>query len=380
MNKKTKILFFHNSLPEYRLGWFKVLNDISEIKFIITNEKLAIINYGFTVDKNRTEGLDIRFLTKKNAIRQMYRILQEIPQYDFVELPPIDSFFDYVISLLILYKCKKSKVSIGYFWEKWEAPIDKQPFKRKLKNFILRIVPYSIYSNVDLLFSPGEKSKDYFLKNGISEDKIKLIPNSSEVLKCEQEDIRKIYNIPDSNKIILFLGRVIHQKGIDILIESYLKLKKNLRDNTTLIIAGDGEFLEYCKSEYSSNNIIYTGSIKPDERYNFYSQCDIFVYPVTYREGWVDVWGLTLNEALQFNKFIIATNAVGSAFDLIREGKNGYIVEPENVTDLSEKLFKALCLVDKSDLIKESSKLKKIYNYKNMGVQYLAHVNKLLDN
>ncbi|MEQ3507572.1 glycosyltransferase family 4 protein [Enterococcus cecorum] len=379
MSKKIKILFFHNSLPEYRIGWFKSLNELSEIKFVITNESLAVKNYGYKIKSDELRDLNLHFITKKYSVRELKTVLNEIPKFDFVELPPIDSFYDYIISFLILFICRKNDIKIGYFWEKWEAPKKYQSLRRKIKNYILRIVPRSIYSKVDIIFSPGRKNKDYFLDNGVNVDKIKFIPNSSEVRKCRPKDIKAIYNIPKSNKLILFLGRVLEQKGVDILIEAYLRLDKNLMDSTTLLIAGDGEFLEYCKEKYQNKNIVYTGRVNPDERYNFYSQCDIFVYPVTHRFGWVDVWGLTLNEALQFDKLIVATDAVGSAYELIDENINGYISKAGDIDDLSEKIKKSLYFKDRKCLLKKSSELKQIYNYRNMGIEYIKYINKLIE-
>ena len=58
----------------------------------------------------------------------------------------------------------------------------------------------------------------------------------------------------------------------------------------------------------------------------------------TYRGGRVDVWGLTLNEAMQFNNILISTDAVGSAYDLIDNGVNGYMVESENVNQLCQAI------------------------------------------
>ena len=112
---------------------------------------------------------------------------------------------------------------------------------------------------------------------------------------------------------------------------------------------------------------------------NYFKQCDIFVYPVTYESGWVDVWGLTINEAVQHGKIVIATDAVGSAYELITDGVNGYRVKPDSVEALKDAILK----VDKNDMTesakKEDAVLMKKFNYENMAREYLEIVDEVID-
>lgn len=113
-------------------------------------------------------------------------------------------------------------------------------------------------------------------------------------------------------------------------------------------------------------------------RKNYFEQCDIFVFPCTYRNGWVDVWGLTVGEAVLCHKPVIATKCVGSAFDLIVNDMNGYIIEPETI----EELCKAIEKVNNMDLQQLNTideKLNKKYNSNNLADCYLNIVKKCLD-
>lgn len=71
------------------------------------------------------------------------------------------------------------------------------------------------------------------------------------------------------------------------------------------------------------------------KRGNFFSSCNVFVFPVTYRNGWVDVWGLIANESIQHGKPVVATKAVGSVYKLIFEGQNGFVVGTRRYTGFS---------------------------------------------
>ena len=158
-------------------------------------------------------------------------------------------------------------------------------------------------------------------------------------------------------------------------------MEEQSRRSCHLLIAGDGKELGKCKKivrKCGIENITFTGAVEPGKRGNYFSQCDIFVYPVTYHRGSVDVWGLTLNEAVQHGKIVIATDAVGSAFELIKEGINGYRVKPGNVQEMREALQKALDPRVAQNAIEKNRELIKIFNFRNMAKQYIYSVQRLL--
>ena len=85
------ILFFHNTLPEYRIGWFEALSERVNVEFVFTNEKQNEKDYGFEIDYERAKKLKCTFLSGgKQGIRELKQIIENVEKYDFVELPPID--------------------------------------------------------------------------------------------------------------------------------------------------------------------------------------------------------------------------------------------------------------------------------------------------
>lgn len=58
-----KILFFHNTLPEYRIGWFCNLDKIANVDFVFTNEELNKKDYGFEIELEKAKGLRCTFLS-----------------------------------------------------------------------------------------------------------------------------------------------------------------------------------------------------------------------------------------------------------------------------------------------------------------------------
>jgi len=357
------------------------MHELCKIKYVITNEKLVKKIYKYDIESKELADMDFLILNKcVKGISQLYTLGKNIRKYDYVELPPVDSLRELWISYILTKVCRKNRVVLGYFWEKWEAPKDKQPVKRKIKNRILGTAAKFIYKRADIIFAGGNLSKKYFIDNGIDEEKIYILPNTSETPQCAISDLRNQYGIGD-RRVLLYLGRIMQEKGLDYLIKAFAKLKN--QDDFFLMIAGQGEYRSECErlaNELHIKNLCFVGPVLPNERANYFSQCDMFIFPGTFRNGCVDVWGLTINEAIQHKKIVISTNAVGSANDLIFDGINGYLVEAENVDALCEAIEKAA----KNQFLQETTftkdlELGKLYSYDSMAGVYLKTVKKQLN-
>lgn len=143
--------------------------------------------------------------------------------------------------------------------------------------------------------------------------------------------------------VITYVGRIIKEKGILLLIDSFIKLQKNY-DNIVLIIAGDGPLLKEIKSKYNNKNIYFEGKLDYDDVMALYNSTDIFVNPSMYPEG----LPTSVLEAGIMKCAIIATDRGGTK-EVINDKKYGIIIE-ENV----DSLYNALkVLIDKPSKIKE---------------------------
>ena len=371
-----EVLFFHNTLADYRIPWFVELSKLCNVHFIITNERVNKKNYHVDNSKSIPDELECRFIAPGLlGYIEVLKTFKNLTKYDYVELPPVDCFHEYVISKMILSACKKEAIKTCYFWEKWEAPKEKQPIIRKIKNFILGFFAKNVFHSVDIIFSVGKKSREYFLNHGVPENKIAIIPDVSETSVRFDKDLRMEYKIAADKTIVLYFGRITEEKGLDVLIQSFYRLTN--REQYYLIIAGDGPFRETCENlvhQLKIDNCTFAGRINPENRGIFFSNCDIFVFPATFRNGCVDVWGLTVNEAIQHGKVVIATDAVGSAYELIYNGKNGFRIQPENIELLTEAIEKANNPMIFESAREKNAELSEIYTYKNMAKTFLAQL------
>ena len=77
--------------------------------------------------------------------------------------------------------------------------------------------------------------------------------------------------------------------------------------------------------------------MKKDELKKYYLASDVFAFPT--RE---DIWGLVINEALAAGLPVVSTNRCMAALEMVKNSKNGYIVDVENEVQLADKINEIL--------------------------------------
>jgi glycosyltransferase involved in cell wall biosynthesis len=201
------------------------------------------------------------------------------------------------------------------------------------------IVPRS-----DAILVPGSKHKEYFISLGASPDRVFIMPYASNIAISEKDyeskkEIREKLNIVN-RKVILYTGRLIKLKGVEYLIEAFAKLKKE-RDDIVLIIVGEGgswgELELLSKNLGIEDSVCFTGFVDNSDLAAYYLLCDVCVVP-SITHGRSDIWVHVVNDAMEAGKPVVATDAVGAAFDMVKDGINGFMVPEKD----SEALYKAI--------------------------------------
>ena len=151
-----------------------------------------------------------------------------------------------------------------------------------------------------------------------------------------REEIRKQYQIPENVKVFCFVGRIVPQKGVNELMEAFIRIDRN---DTYLFILGapdeinslDQELLKKIKKK---KNVVFTGAVSDPERY--VAASDYLVLP-SYREGFPN----TILEAGALGIPSIVTR-INGMIDLIVEGKTGFVCEIKSADTLYCAMTKAL--------------------------------------
>jgi len=157
------------------------------------------------------------------------------------------------------------------------------------------------------------------------------------ILASESEGFKAKYDI--KGKMVLFIGRIVHTKGIDLLVKAVAKIGV---EDITLVIIGpvsDKNYMEKLESivrSYGLTKQVRFMQVSRKEVLTAFHACDVFVLPT---RG--EVFGIVLAEAMACSKVVVATN-VGGVPDLVKHEQNGLLFELENVEDLSRQILHAL--------------------------------------
>ncbi len=192
-----------------------------------------------------------------------------------------------------------------------------------------------ILQNATGVFAVSESVKEEVLKMNIPglENKIKVTWNGVDVDRFhpqKESSLRPELGIADDESVILFVGNLVHQKGL----EHLLRAKKLMKEETRLVIVGEGPLLNDLKGmvEYEKiENVIFAGRRQDVE--NVIPAADVVVLSSVFES-----FGIVLLEAMACGKAVVGTN-VGGIPELVNEDV-GIVVEPQDPVALAEALDK----------------------------------------
>lgn len=200
-------------------------------------------------------------------------------------------------------------------------------------------------------FSTSKLHDEYYVTYGADMNKIRRYMFSSVVdsriinlgngevsQQIEKRDTLRIQarrelGMEENDIIVLTIGQFIHRKGFDILLNAAKMLDKKIKLYFVGGIPTD-EYKNLCKKN-QLRNIYFEGFKNSDILAKYYTAADIFVLPT--RE---DVWGLVVNEAMSYALPVITTTKCIAGLEMVKDNYNGFLVEPDNIIDLANKINK----------------------------------------
>lgn len=194
-----------------------------------------------------------------------------------------------------------------------------------LFSYFIRFMHYSSY--VDMFVAPSGFS--YATQK-------KQLPNSTILHHfnyCNINDMSNAeYQVESDNNesFALYVGRIEQNKGIEILVNAFSKMKFQLK------IVGDGNYNDQIKTycdEQKITNIAFEGFKTPEELSTYYQNALFTIVP----SQWYEVFGLTILESFSFGKPVLASN-IGAIPEIIEDKKSGLLFEPFDIDDLIAKI------------------------------------------
>jgi len=225
-------------------------------------------------------------------------------------------------------------------WERFRKYAD------ETANGAKRIITISNDNNelVKELF-PAAAKNAVFMQNGYDTERFYPEP-------VPREHIEEMFNIKLRNKLVLFVGKLAHFKGVDILIEAVRLYENEYPDDITVIIAGDGELATTLKKQAKDGNLhdlYFMGHLNSTQLRELYSTADVSLVP-SRREP----FGLVAIEALACGCPVIATNQ-GGLTDIIIDSV-GTLVDVEDAEGLKEAIRKEIHHPDRPERGKNAAK------------------------
>ena len=215
----------------------------------------------------------------------------------------------------------------------------------KIQNSIIQ----RIIKDSSLISVANEYEKKIF--SNINKNlKIKIIRNGVNLKSLVATQNFKI-NYEIKNKYILFVGRFSESKGIETLIHAFHKSQQNsIMSDTILVIMGvnfgyQEKMLNLIKNLKLSEKIMVIKNPPREDVISAYAQTEFLILP----SHW-ELSPLVPLESFAFKKPVISSNAHGIPYTVIHN-VNGILVEPENITELSNAILHLIENKEKCEIL-----------------------------
>lgn len=354
-----KILFYTNIPSPYFVEYINELGKYAEITVVFEKESFAHRDKSW---KNfNSDNFTYHYLKGINISKTLIidfnatQYIKDNPDALVVIASPLTP-----VGMQCIEYCRRHKRTY-ILQSEGGIPKDGKGLKEKIK--------YHFLHGASMYLSGMKAENDYFTAYGANSKSIRTYPFASlhekdlipELIDEEEKNAIKSELGMTQKKIVLFVGRIIPVKGIDILIRSC----QGLSNDTGVYLVG-GEAVEPYVSlakELGVNNLNYISHAPLNILRKYYLAADVFVLPT---RG--DTWGLVINEAMTYGLPVITTRNCVAGVQLIQDGENGFLIDNEDYNNLRRKI----------DIILDDEKLRhemssnnlmkmKSYTYENMA-------------
>ena len=195
------------------------------------------------------------------------------------------------------------------------------------RNFTDRLL--GSQKDIDLYLAVSEATKQYLIKSGLNQDKIKVLPNFVDKQTMEKGINTEI----KSGDYFFYAGGVAEIKGLYTLLETMKSLPRDI--NLHLAGSGDYEKIKEFIKENNLENIKILGTLTKEQMQKEYENCICVLMP----SEWFETFGMINIEAAVWGKPSVSSN-IGGLSNVVENEKTGLIFEPKNKEQLKECILK----------------------------------------
>jgi len=251
-----------------------------------------------------------------SAIKQIHVIIKEVNP-DIIHVH--STWAGLFVRLPYLFKKRKAKII--YQSHGWAFLMDISNYKKNIYALVEKILSIS----TDKIINISNYEQNQAIEYGLNKNKMVMIYNGIED-KINKSNLKLNW---DENKInLLFVGRLDRQKGLDLFLDVYDKIKL---ENIHLYVIGTSILDDNLPK--STKYVTYLGWVDNKDIDAYYQACDAVIMPSRW-EG----FGLVAIEAMKNSKAVIVSNR-GALPELIKEDFTGYIFNIDDEISLKNRLL-----------------------------------------
>lgn len=262
--------------------------------------------------------------------------------------------------------CKSHQVPLVLMSEsKWDDE-KRQWWKELLKSWLY-------VKKYDAALVGGELHRDYLIKLGFKSDRIFLGYNAvdndyftQKALVARQNPSQARYRQPNipTRPYFIAVTRFVKRKNVLRLVEAYVTYRQQVSESQAwdIVICGSGEeelaIRNLIIEKELKNYVHLPGFVSYQDIGDWYGLANAFVHPALQEQ-----WGLVVNEACAAALPILGSRKVGACYELVKDGQNGFLFDPENSQDITRSLLAIHNLDSESRLKMGQLSQKNVANY-----------------
>ena len=188
----------------------------------------------------------------------------------------------------------------------------------------------------------GKLGDQFFLKYGADPGRFYHVPcwpDFDVFSKVDPERLqrfRRKFQLRDQRHYILYMGRLVPDKRVDLLIDAFAQLADE-RPDWDLLIVGDGVLRDELARRVPDrlrSRVVWTGFVDGGETASAYHAADVCVVPSD-----MEPWALVVQEAMAAGLAVVSSDRPGAAYELIEDRISGRVFSAGNIQDLKSALL-----------------------------------------
>lgn len=312
-------------MENWEMQNFYPIEEKAEMKYLTTTSSL--IKHKNVIRVKMYHNILLRALGL-HFIQPMlfYRLMKE--DFDIIHGIEAYHYASFIAALVSKIRGKK------FVFTQWETikehPIYTARFRWLFKKIAIKYA--------DKIIAVNKRAKDCILYQGAKKNQVVVIPCGIDVKKFNPRTKNLKNKLKLKNKIVIvFVGRVGYDKGMQYLLKVFLKLEKEFK-NIHLLIAGKGELDPLVREHQErSKNITHLGWINYKDLPSVYATGDIFCCLATPKKTWEEQFGFVYVEAMASGLPLIVSKT-GAIPQVVSENEGLFM----NLKNPEKELYNAL--------------------------------------